>query len=124
MSAPAFMGGFFRRELAVEENKPAGEPREFVGDGTFELAVPGCQHVHAVFVDGFRLDDEIVQQISIDQAYSDYPKKHYPHRTPVVMLDRERGVLLRCVQSNDGRWQSGSRISVWADWEPAPKTSK
>ena len=112
----------------------SGVVREFVGDGTESLSVPGLiGDPHSVRVGSTEIPLRVAASFQSNKLNGQTIETDLPllmvttnaHNTPV---------LLRAGFSNDGIWQKGARIYVWGVWaeakieeaktEPAPSKSR
>ena len=109
-------GPFHRPSGIPLAERQAANIREYIGDGTPELRVPGLTKVTQVVIG--RVNIPLEQDYKFPNN-SDFAQK--VHTTlPVIALDvSEDGcpILLRSTHSNDGIWQDGHKIYVGGEWE-------
>lgn len=99
------------------EDIRSGKCREFTGDGTPHLRVPGLVgDPGAVRVDRIELPTRLKMG---------FPDNHLNGQIihsdmQILRVDSDTDgvpVLLRSIVSNDGIWQKGHKVFVWGDWE-------
>lgn len=115
------MGG-----LTEQEKRQRPNTREFKGDGTPYLPVPGLISLApgdgAVRVGTLELPANLTYQVAVDATLQNLETRVEP---TVVVRHAPDGtpVLLRNVRSNDGFWQPGMSVFVDGEWDeevPAP----
>jgi hypothetical protein len=92
--------------------------REFKGDGTPFLKLPGCVSITRVKVGTTELPPYVTNKFPLDAD----AKEHVSSDWPLYDLSTDETgtpVLVRSVQSNDGIWQEGVTISVTGEWAKA-----
>lgn len=101
----------------TQEDERSGRTREFAGDGTPFLRVPGLQKLEALRIGNTEIPLEQKRQYPTDGTHTNFETVN----EPLVSLqhDAQGAVLLRSVLSNNGMWQSGQPIFVVGDWEDA-----
>lgn len=122
---------FFPKQVgATYEELHAGNVKEFIGDGSTTIALPGLTGpiidgqltVERVTVDGV----EIPLRVGIQLPDMKITEKRGTFITDMPMIDvvqNQDGTpcLYRSICSNHGVWQKGSRILVWAQWNGEEK---
>lgn len=98
--------------------KRADNVREFIGDGTPFLRVPGLKKVLGVRIGQMSLPLETTIKYPVDPQHTDMKTEKVALVQRDVLPDGTP-VLLRNQMSNDGMWQQGQPIYVTGDWEPA-----
>ncbi len=120
-AALAFSAGDFHALPGITKpEKEAGDVRQFTGDGTAYLHVPGLVTVLGVRVGEQEIPLSIEQEFPIDST----GKRTETVETPLIALvDSPSGekILLRGMQSNHGIWQDGAPIYVKGEWEDEPE---
>lgn len=100
----------------TQEEKIADNVREFVGNGTPYLEVPGLKKVQSVRVGTMDIPLTFEQEFPVDPSGN----RLQSVSAPLIALKRTpngKQVLLRGIQSNNGIWQDGEKIYVQGDWE-------
>lgn len=105
----------FHRLDALAPEESAENTRQFDGDGTPYLKVPGLMKVESVRIGKTSLPLEMEMEWPTDPSLTTIQKAMVPF---VVLEHTEEGeaVLLRSMQSNDGIWQKGQKIFVTGAW--------
>lgn len=95
----------------------AGRTREFAGDGSPYLRVPGLVTLEAVRIGTVEIP------LTEKRTYpTDGTHKNFEHvDEPLIQLERDHqgAVLLRSILSNNGLWQSGQPVYVSGTWDDA-----
>lgn len=97
------------------EERMAKNIRQFVGDGTPLLKVPGLKEVTSVRVGSADIPLSIEERVPTDPD----AKLHQTVEVALIKLDKlEDGtpVLMRSVKSNNGMWQNGVAVYVGGKW--------
>ena len=95
---------------------PLHKIKNFTGDGSHTLQVPGCTYVDAIQVDGIEVppyrDDTVLKNEQEKEVI------RIPNWDCIVI----GGVptIIRSMISNFGKWQKGSTVTVIGDWEDQP----
>lgn len=109
---------------------PAGEPRIFEvltleGQGSTALRVPGLKRLFAIRF-GYA-DFPLEQHLSFPSGTSTEAfAQKIPVVWPLISIEADTDgcpVLLRSLHSNDGIWQEKMPITVFGEWEAAPKAT-
>lgn len=115
------MTGLFPQRNIEQEELSAQEranTREFRGDGTPFLKLPGCISVSRVIVGTVELPAYVNNRFPLDAD----AKEHISADWPLYDLSTDETgmpVLVRSVQSNDGIWQEGVTICITGEWAKA-----
>lgn len=120
------MSGLFptmARPADLVDADDAKRVREFKGDGTPFLKVPGCKSVDKVFVGGVELPATVSHKFPLDADGKDLVAQEWP-MYDLAADEAGTPTLLRSVQSNDGIWQDDVRITVLGEWEDEKKPVK
>lgn len=99
-----------------EEERSAKNVRQFVGDGTPVLKVPGLKEVTSVRVGTADIPLTMTEQVPIDVD----ARRHETHEIALIKLDKAPDgtpILLRSIKSNNGMWQAGVPVFVGGKWE-------
>lgn len=120
------MSGLFATMARPEDlvgQDEAKRAREFKGNGTPFLKVPGCKSVEKVFVGGTELPATITQKFPVDADAKDLVSQEWPMYD---LSPDETGTptLLRSTVSNDGIWQDGISITVVGEWDDEKKPAR
>ena len=104
--------------VSAEEFK-SGHCREFAGNGTPHLRVPGLVgDPTAVRVD--MIDLPLRLKMSFPDNHLNGQTVHSDMQILRMETDSDgTPVLLRSMISNDGVWQKGHKVFVWGEWENA-----
>jgi hypothetical protein len=106
----------------------AANTREFIGDGTPYLKVPGCVKVESV-----RVGQQVIPLAEIRNYPTDATLQRFDQVTePMIALEQGNDgtpVLMRSQLSNDGIWQKDKPVYVTAQWsdgqaDPVPSGSR
>ena len=101
----------------------SGKVREFTGDGSHKLAVPGLIGEPTTVRVG---SIEIPGRVSATFPDNRLNGQHVTTDMALIKVDRDSHdvpVLLRSQRSNDGYWQKGVKVHVWGEWDDAKPTS-
>lgn len=106
--------------LTEQERRRRPNSREFKGDGTPFLKVPGLRALAAgdgaVRVGDLELPAVYTYRVPLDVSLTEFETRS----EPLVKLDRAPDgtpILLRNKHSNDGIWQPGLSIFVDGEWD-------
>ena len=98
-----------------EEERSAKNVRQFVGDGSPVLKVPGLKEVTSVRVGTADIPLTMTEQVPIDVD----AKRHETHEIALIKLDKAPDgtpILMRSIKSNNGMWQAGVPVFVGGKW--------
>lgn len=107
---------FHPLEGITAQEAQAANVKQFAGDGTPYLKVPGLKSVKSVRIGTQVLPMEIKQRFPKDST----GKELIETTSPMVQVQNGPDgtpILLRSIQSNDGVWQAGAQIFIQGDWE-------
>lgn len=99
-----------------QRDEQAENTREFKGDGTRYLKVPGCKRVEGVRVGPAQMPATIAVEYPVDMSMRRLERKELPCWHLAHAADGTP-ILLRASMSNDGIWQDGVSIWVTGAWE-------
>lgn len=103
-------------EGLTQAETAAANVREFKGDGSPYLHVPGLKKLAGVRVGPQIIPLEIEQRIPTSPSLTEFETV----KTPLVVVETaptgER-ILLRSIQSNNGIWQDGMPVYVAGEWD-------
>lgn len=117
MSTPAIHPGFRHIGPFRKNATPDQDTREFVGDGTHILRVPGLKKLLGVTCEG---GIEIPLEHS-EQVVADAGGRLATDSFPMLLLDHLPDgcpILRRHEKSNDGLWQDRFSFFVKGEWDP------
>lgn len=98
------------------DEQRAGNVREFTGDGSPYLRVPGCLAVEEVRVGALVLPDEHEYQVPVTLSDPPQIETRFEPTYQLQHLDDGTPILLRNIHSNNGIWQSGAKVYVTGRW--------
>ena len=97
------------------EERAAKNIRQFVGDGSPVLKVPGLKEDTSVRVGTVDIPLTMTEEVPLDID----AKRHETHEIALIKLDKAPDgtpTLLRSIKSNNGMWQAGVPIFVGGKW--------
>ena len=101
-----------------------GETREFKGNGTGQLRVPGLTELTAIRVGPTRIPLRLDVKVPLNTHFDTKIHTDIPMVATSEDAD-ECKVIHRGIQSNDGIWQEGAPIFVTGTWDDAhPRMSE
>lgn len=102
-------------EIATQSgHKIKGAPKAFTGNGANEIEVPPLRAVHALFIDGQNIGLSEKREVPVDTTLVNFQSIDMAVIT--VEKSGDKFVVRRSPFSNDGIWQLGAKIEIWADW--------
>jgi len=114
--------GLFHQITGLSQaEKSSGSIREFLGDGTAYLRVPGLKEVKSVQIGRTGIPLEQDYQFPHNSNFQQKVQITFPFVSVQPGPDGVK-VLLRSVHSNDGIWQAGQKIYVGGVWDDTPVT--
>jgi hypothetical protein len=120
------MAGLFatmERPADLVGQDEAKRAREFKGNGTPFLKVPGCKSVDKVFVGGTQIPASVTHKFPVDADGKELISQEWP-MYDLTADEIGTPTLLRSVQSNDGIWQDGVSITIVGEWDDEKKPAK
>lgn len=101
----------------------SAQARTFEGTGDAFLPLPGCKSVSRVLVGNVEIPAYVSQKFPTDNDAKDHVTAEWP-LYDLSEDDTGTPCLMRSVQSNDGIWQAGVKITVVGEWEPLSEVKK
>jgi hypothetical protein len=98
-----------------------GQFRQFVGDGTAYLKVPGLLSITAVRVGTTDIPLTLKEEVLIDMSEAAKTEWHEHELIRFAMDVDGIPVVMRSIKSNDGIWQPGVNVYVAGTWADDPE---